>query len=101
MATCCIPLLSLATIRTATRASPFDGTTFYVDNVNNGNVDEFDINSNYVKTLHLTRQTYFLGEDLSVNAAVLPPSTPEPASILLLGSGLIGMGLLRHRRRAA
>ena len=50
------------------------------------------------RTLTLTGQTYFLGEDLSVNySAVIP--TPEPASFAVLGVGLIGLLALRQRSR--
>jgi hypothetical protein len=41
----------------------------------------------------------FIGLDnVSVNLA--PPSVPEPASMALLGAGLLGLGVVRRRRNA-
>ncbi|OGL45410.1 MAG: hypothetical protein A2W05_09050 [Candidatus Schekmanbacteria bacterium RBG_16_38_10] len=88
----------------------YDGTDFYVSNIFDRTIDVFagDTGS-YLRTIDLTSGNPLslpnppggrLIEDLSVDYAERPDTggdVPEPATLLLLGSGLIGVGFARKR----
>lgn len=64
---------------------------FSVTNANSGNV-------NFIGGVTPGTSTYFsLEEPATLNTTVT--GVPEPATVAVLGAGLVGFGLLRHRRR--
>jgi hypothetical protein len=98
------------TDNSASTGIAYDGTFYYVDNGGDPNtvsphVNVYDANGAFVRTIVLTGFTPmggvgYTGEDLSFDYSVVlpPPSVPEPASFVLLGSGLVGLVFLRRRR---
>jgi hypothetical protein len=85
---------------TGTTGIAFDGTYFYVSNVNSNTISVYDASGNYLYDITLQTGGYStLVEDLSVNyAAVLNP-TPLPGALPLFASGLGALGLLGWRRK--
>ena len=80
--------------------NPFNDE-YYVSNINENSFSTFDINGNFLATTTLGLpippcSACRLIEGLSFDYSQTIP-TPEPASLLLLGAGLLGLGLARRR----
>ena len=81
----------------------WDGTNFWTSDVFNGTVTEWDANSNFIQTVTLSGYPSGFSpliEGMSFNFAqtIGGGSTPEPASLILLGSGLLGLGGVARRK---
>jgi hypothetical protein len=77
----------------------FDGTTYYTSNLFTPGISEFDSNGAFIKTLTLTGQTYFLGEDLSVNYQTVLNGIPEPSTWAMMLLGFVGVYFVAYRRK--
>jgi hypothetical protein len=76
----------------------FDGTDFWTSNIFDGTVSEWDINGTFVKTVSLSGYggNSPLVEDLSFDYSQV--LTPEPGTLVLMGTGFLGIfGLVRRR----
>lgn len=80
----------------------YDGTNFYVSKIFNDAIGVYDGTTGaWIQDIGLTPQSGRLIEDLSVDyeQRVDTTSTPEPASMVLMATGLLGLGVVTRRRR--
>lgn len=85
----------------------YDGTYFYSSRIFENTIDVFDGAGVFVKSITLAGGDPItengggrLIEDLSVDYARRSDVVPEPSTILLLGTGLLGLAVLGRRKQA-
>jgi len=76
----------------------WDGTHFFTSNINNGSISEWTMSGTFVQTLPVTGGSMSpLIEGMSFNFAQTV-GTPEPGTLVMFGTGIVGLaGLLRRK----
>lgn len=81
----------------------FDGTDFFISNIFHSSLSEYDANGNYITDITLGGPLPPSGrliEDLSFDYNIVIPSTPEPGTLSLFASAMLGFAWVRRRRAA-
>lgn len=76
----------------------FNGINFYVSNEQIHRVYKFDINGNPVSDAPLDPNSRYENWTFAAQDIVPPGGVPEPATLTLLGSGLLGLVVVSRRR---
>lgn len=86
------------TTSSASTGIAYNGVDFYVSDIFAGSLSVYDINGNFVQTIPLTGASLTpVIEDLSFNYQQVL-GTPEPGTLVMFGSGIVGLaGLLRRK----